>query len=210
MNVQNLNKPQTNNSNNHFNNQIYLAAGIKLLSLINENVKAAGLFFPNTIVIAGGAIRDAILGKPIKDIDIFVPSCSREMDIEIRQQVWNLRGMFGIQFPVAISDLIQRAEKYAWNVRKIADLEAFGVPVQVMTYRYKVGSLPLIYSDLLKQFDLSICKVAADATTLYPAREFGLTLTTKLIKYEREKDSTNGDHVRRIRKKYPEYNIREI
>lgn len=106
-------------------------------------------------VIAGGAIRDHLLGIPFKDIDIFVLGMTAQTAKEI--------------FDAAIIEYAGVEEaKHQYTT-------ADGLTIDLVFSQY--DNVP----EVLAHFDLGICRIAWDGNTLLGTEDFGRDLTAKTV-----------------------------
>lgn len=144
--------------------------------------------FPGAI-LAGGAVRDALLGAPVKDYDVFIP-----YDDE-----W------------AGNNEATRVDKHSeeymdkdfvWAVFRATYLgEAVDI---IMTDPYKETSPEA----LLMDFDVNLCRVALTEHGLFEDDSFRQDAENKLITItERPITPRNMIRAKRLQEKYPEFRI---
>lgn len=126
---------------------------VRLMSLLQ-------LHFPN-VVLGGGALRDLITGKPVKDLDFFAAPTGQH-DAEF------LRSTLHAEQPIAES---------------IEDYECAHKVTQVweFTYREAAAQLVLITSPewepgdvktIVETFDIGLCQVGVTLNTAYMSQAF--------------------------------------
>jgi len=162
---------------------------IKVLDLIQVECPSA--------IIAGGALRDLVLGKPVKDVDIFI-------------------NRYGILCHSTLLNILNEFDPYI----EYTDTYGRGGDIDcIIKFTYEDYSFEIIIgSDVTcdpKQFDTSICQIWTGVTTnklgyspfLY-SNEFLDTVHTKHIKIT-NMARCSQDRIDRLKAKYPEYTIEE-
>lgn len=124
-------------------------------------------------VIAGGAVRDFLLGRPMKDIDVFLRSRGNVEDERIVKTAYpkaelqfNTDPEYSIQMPEVAS---------VWNYQEgglFAD-----APVQLIFLNGPDVTLP----GMLERFDFGLCRAGFDGdivvTAAFVKDAFGMTMT---------------------------------
>ena len=110
-------------------------------------------------IIAGGALRDNILGIPIKDVDIFVLGLHSQMAYYL----------FGAE----------RVENFEYDYgdhhARLANANILGVNVDLVTLSHAT------LKTVLENFDLGICRIAWDGYHLHITDDFMHDYTEKTI-----------------------------
>jgi hypothetical protein len=123
-------------------------------------------------VIAGGAIRDHILGVPVKDLDIFVMGLSDDAAEEIF-------GAIRMHVGYAGSDTAGSRTQYVWH----------GIAVDLVF-------LHLDHPEhVLDRFDLGICRVCWDGTSILATEDFHRDLSDRVITQFYPSPSGHADRV---------------
>jgi hypothetical protein len=178
-------------------------------------------------IIAGGALRDIILGKPIKDIDVFIEGGGpfehfdelheflfHEFVLGVRKSdglAWNLkqevlstrRGYANNTIPKAIPGMTSEpaATDYAnfWVVEY--PVGWYGYPVQFV---WLTDSDPR--KEVFEKFDFALCRVWLDSRRLRWSPEFAADRESKrLTLFDSGWGSTAPDRVERLRAKFSDY-----
>lgn len=158
-----------------------------------ERVRAE---FPKA-VIAGGCLRDLDFGKPVKDVDIFIPiSCCPDDQFDDA-----LRDMFD-----AIE--LMNASVYGHKLKKEFDRQIFACyDVKEAGIDYNI----IVTNDHAAQsstFDFSICQIEFDGTVVKATAEYLETRDTKVIKLVNAYPvHRNGKRLARMQEKFPEMTI---
>lgn len=109
--------------------------------------------------IAGGAVRDLILNRPVKDIDLFV---SAENALAVAQKIKQVRPFF-------VS--VRGGDYFEWDptIVEVAEYEGNGLlPINLISL-----NVPNLTIDKnLQRFDLGLCRVAHDLTGIIYTPEF--------------------------------------
>ena len=120
-------------------------------------------------IIAGGAIRDHLLGLPVKDVDIFISG----MPAQAAKQIFN-------------ADVVEYAgveeAKHQYVTTK-------GLTVDLVFSRF--DNVP----EVLAHFDLGICRIAWDGNTLLGTEDFHRDLTMKTVTTFYPSSSGHSDRV---------------
>ncbi len=144
-------------------------------------------------IVAGGCLRDAILGKPVKDYDIFIPRWTGDL-------------------PTDAADGISSDE---WKARKEKYGSLDAIYVKTEKYADQTFDLIYVYPDqtaeqdftqwVLDRFDFNICKVAYHQTTgLEVDGDFWIDVLAKRLTLARgSRDWEN--HAERLKAKFPDY-----
>lgn len=139
---------------------------------IHETLMAIRSVYPDAIV-AGGAIRDLITGKPIKDIDVWVEWRRGQTDEDI---ACALRAALGwprheILIPSAVTEYACVGDRFA-QIRTVINFSMDGedgvaTPVQVV-----VLNRPVTMEAVLGRFDFGFCRAGYDGTDIITTSEF--------------------------------------
>lgn len=139
--------------------------------------------FAPEVHIAGGAVRDLILNRPVKDIDLFVKASSfgavRSM-IEVHRTITDLKG----------------SEYFDWDptIAVVAEFEALGLtPVNIIGL--SVDNLTIDKN--LQRFDLGLCRVAHDCTGIIYTPEFWHDVDRKQFTVRACRNETQYGHMLR-------------
>jgi hypothetical protein len=162
--------------------QITLETLSGLLSL----VEATGF---NPSIVAGGAVRDTLLDRPVKDIDVF----------ERRAQ--SLATALGGKLEVR-SEWVQYPNAYS-----IADITgtAFGVPIQI------IGLFEKDPIADVEHYDAGICQcwVTANSSEAKMTDSCRHDIANKTITYFGDAGLRNEKRVARLKEKFPDFEFVE-
>jgi hypothetical protein len=156
-------------------------------------------------ICAGGALRDITFGKPVKDIDVFIPPV---MDIEaFREAIPDDWGAF-VAAPSA--QVAAYRENFGPRVRELWRMSntlfesEFDLPVEiiVMDRKYEVG-------ELLADFDLGFCQIAVTpdgevVTTETFRRDAAENTATCLLQPDDPRMPRSVERGHRLMAKYPD------
>lgn len=143
-----------------------------------------GIFGVTEIYIAGGYLRDTLLGKPIKDIDVFL--YASEQNIELMQ---------------CKSDFVKTS------------VEAYNSQMFHLTGNITGTRLNLIFPKYpwhkhFETFDIGLCKICYDVkqNILKQSPEFRRDVDNKTITLLPNPRPCQ-EHVDRVMRKYPDYRV---
>ncbi|QDB71005.1 hypothetical protein bb8_p30 [Bordetella phage vB_BbrP_BB8] len=145
-------------------------------------------------VIGGGALRDSILGRPIKDVDVLLRAQDHStLDSERTQYV---------RPPIIVQHGYGRADMHGcWNFRQ----QICGYDVQLILADFED------LHDLAHTFDIGICRVTYDGKELYVTPEFEEDAAAKMLQIRRADNqyelTRSFKRARRLQEKYPEYGV---
>lgn len=145
-------------------------------------------------VIGGGALRDSILGRPIKDVDVLLRAKDHEhLNSELTTYV---------RPPIIVQHGYGRADMYGcWNFKQ----QLCGYDVQLI-----LADFEDVY-DLAHTFDIGLCRVTYDGTTLYVSDEFKQDAADKAFRIRRADNQYELERslrrVTRLQQKYPEFKL---
>lgn len=145
-------------------------------------------------VIGGGALRDSILGRPIKDVDVLLRAKDHNsLDSDITSYV---------RPPIIVQHGYGRADMHGcWNYRE----QICGYDVQLI-----LADFNDVY-DLAHTFDIGLCRVTYDGSTLYVTEEFRKDAEDKKFRIHRADNAyelaRSQRRVERLQQKYPEYQL---
>lgn len=119
-------------------------------------------------IIAGGAVRDTLLGVQIKDYDVYV-KCSKE-DLEITTKLLRLsyNKKHSGTYETGMSDILFIGEIYSKTANKYCEIIIVDTDKDLLDY-------------VFTEFDFNICKVAFNGDFV-KSPEFDECVNTKTIK----------------------------
>lgn len=151
--------------------------------------------------IAGGALRDIHYNKPVKDVDIFIPTYKgvwaetlidvlkeefKDCDVMVKaHSIYMDSNLADSRFLPLVLEVIVKGQSY-----DIIFIEASGLP------------------EVVEYFDLSICQIAHNGTTMYQSQAFKDTEKTGIITIQNiNREDRQASRIARILKKYPEFKV---
>ena len=195
---------------------------IERLTEYYSRIRKALPFCAASIAIAGGAVRDVICGKRIKDIDLFIEvwdwkddpvRAVKEIDA-VTDALNKLFYEFG-KVKSITEVLDQDAESYKNSCAKIA--EVWGWPHGFHDMSWDVVFVSCDVTDYITEsFDLGLCQAWIGFYGLKTTRQFWKDYHNKTITYLREQGSTPEQlkasqvRVRRLLEKYEGWKTRNI
>ena len=145
-------------------------------------------------IIAGGALRDVIIDKPIKDVDLFIRDTGNSVDVNKIAELFGIKvdkdgrgdhikltNDFKVMKDKAYKDSSKKygiiGKKYALetHINQLFDVQYNGVLYQLIFV--EVEPVKMVYSD----FDFGICKVWFDGEDLVVSEEFEYDLEHKQL-----------------------------
>lgn len=156
--------------------------------------------FPSAI-IAGGALRDLMHGKPIKDVDIFIPvhlDYVGNMD-NVYEAIWDMFAGEDI--------IIDPDSQYGIHKPQEADRDLYAI---FKLNRRSKFDLILCKPEaaVITTFDINICQITYDGkvTRFTGAYAYGfLTRTLKVMNVNRT--DRNQKRIQRMLDKYPDFKV---
>lgn len=154
-------------------------------------------------VIAGGALRDLFNGKPIKDVDIFIPANS---DTET-----NTYALYEMFFDEDI-DLHKSSSYGTKAIPEDADRDLYAILNLKKEWKYDL-ILCTEQAAQMSTFDINICQITFDGTDVKTTPAYDECIETKVIKVMNiNRTDRNVARLERIAAKYskPEWNVEGI
>jgi hypothetical protein len=161
------------------------------------------------VVIAGGALRDIICGKPIKDIDIFIQGTMPDHYCS------------GLHYRLE-EDFALGTHDSDYEIFAASPLSTYGGYSDFWTIEYPVGwfGLPvqLVYvdtqdlrADLMECFDFGLSRIWCDERRLRWTSEFEFDRANKRLSfYGSGWGQTSPERLARIQAKYSDYRFRNL
>lgn len=173
------------NNYEFFNDCVYIMSALKK-------------FGAQDIVVAGGCIRDTLLGKPVKDIDVFFTGT-----IELDDKS-DLAKHYGIKWNTS-KEFVNNI-KYEDSDLEVADtnllFEGIDYPVQLIAVKTNKGNMVDIKATIDK-FPCGLSKVALDSNgNLSMWSDFLQNDFFKIVSYSPE---TPIKYKTKLQQKYPEF-----
>jgi len=141
--------------------------------------------------VAGGLLRDYILDRKPKDVDIYTTN----PELESILSKGSTRGA---------SSFKPRGKEYAYTMNGIKQVYSVEFPELIADIIVLAPGVGDFERWMRSNFDADICKVWWDGSQLHLTEEFERDVRNKTITYHPEAPS-NNDHIERIMKKYPDF-----
>ena len=167
---------------------------------VNECLKGLEAINPH-VFVAGGFVRDSILGLTPNDVDVFlpVPTTYNVFEQQLRAIGWK-----GKLVSCKWGDNIPLDYKKNPNIRFVSTYGFESIP-------YPVQLIALFKPDysLVKKFPASITQAwwVPSAERFHVTRPFAETLQTRVITLENELYADGHSYLEKIEKKFPEFNV---
>lgn len=170
---------------------------IELAQTICKDTLAAGA---TKVMVAGGFVRDMLLDKPIKDIDVFyegtiVNPYKKEVCLP-KQKIDKTYDFSEDLFNQIVAELTENHiyKNSGWNVT-IQETHKDGVDYPIQFIQCKE------FDTHIDTFGCSLSKVFIDLNGLHLTNSFLTSVGLQIIKF----DDINSRYAKRIKHKYPEY-----
>ena len=151
-------------------------------------------------VIAGGALRDLWHGKPIKDVDIFIPMQADEVDLEAIER--KVLAIYPYSELVLTSMYGQKGDVATPGFRNIFAIWRMTVDDVI----YEMIFIEDMGENMIEVFDISICQIMFDGELLHTTSEFNRTISDGVIRVcNTNRADRQVKRLRRVMDKYPEY-----
>lgn len=157
----------------------------------------ASLNLMKPAVLAGGYLRDTLMGRPVKDVDFFIEGPLEVLDLQVR-------------FPAAklepFSEWLAyrgREVRSVWNLGTTQD----GLPMQL------IELLPgLSVTERAEAHDFGLCQIwTNDGVHIHTTEAFSLDATNKTFTLKTCEDASELERslrrYQRLRQKYPEFTL---
>lgn len=147
-------------------------------------------------IIAGGSLRDLYYGRPVKDVDIFIPT---DPDDPWAEQVTKDPNW-----------VVTKIKRPGYALPDNTDREIYEVEeIDILGTQFDFIYCSPESMDLLT-FDMSICQIAFDGTTWITTKAFDETARTKVITVEiQQHPQRKIDRIARMTAKFPEFTIKD-
>lgn len=163
------------------------------LEQFQEILRVVAQAFPGSHpVIGGGALRDSILNRPIKDVDVFIRA--QDYDSLDSPQTKFIRP------PIIVQRGYGRDDMYgAWDFKE--QIAGYDVQLILADFEDKVS--------LAHSFDLGIARVTYDGHELYISNDFKLDAADKAFRIRRADNRYELERslkrIERLKAKYPDF-----
>ena len=151
-------------------------------------------------VIAGGALRDLWHGKPIKDVDVFIPVRAEDVDLDaIKRKVIAIHPYAEL---IQTSLYGQRGNSAQPGFRNIFAIWRMTIDGTI----YELIFIEDMGEQLHEVFDISICQIMFDGELLHVSREFDRSIQDGVIRVcNTNRADRQVKRLRRVMDRYPEY-----
>lgn len=148
------------------------------------------------VMLAGGAIRDALNGKEVKDYDFFI-------DKRYMHSIINyIHRINGYPYKIKGSErgILCDEGEYKFSVVNVK-IENFDKPVQLIFVDD--------YYSVLSKFDIGLCQIGFSFNTgaLLKTEAYKEDVENKTITVFKDNLKPNTDHEKRVRDKYPNHKV---
>lgn len=161
--------------------------------------------FPRA-VIAGGALRDLIYNRPVKDVDIFIP-IERDADrntaeVNVLAAIQQIEELFDTTvtptIPVYFKETTEDFIKAGRLLETVQNTQ-----VGETKYELIIGTPESCDID---KFDFSICQISFDGEHVRTTEAFDRTLATKVIEFNKDwrTPSRAKERIAKMRAKFPD------
>lgn len=171
--------------------QLYFRWKIKYQKKIALEVLNKLQAYDSNVILAGGAPRDWMFGKPAKDLDVYLKYSDVDRLIETVEYLGlRPKKIAGNDLPKNyITDYLQR----------VIDVRYKFCDVQIM-----VGNIPT--SQVIDKFDLSISQICMSKTgTIRASTNFDQGLKDKTIRVISSRLGSNSPYCTKIKQKFPSW-----
>jgi len=157
--------------------------------------------------IAGGAIRDLLLGKQVKDYDIFVPAFTDDAFQSIKGGITQMDVQKMLGAPT-YSDYGRQYHQWDPELMGVANYKIDGCDVQVIWVKSEHAD---IYQNV-ERFDLGVCRVGCDTSwSLVYGDGFVADVRDKVFRLRTCKNpsqfSNSISRINRLKQKYIEWGV---
>jgi len=152
-------------------------------------------------VIAGGALRDLWHGKPIKDVDIFIPIKAESVDLDaIERKVLSIHPYAELILTSMYGQKGNTATPGFRNIFVIWRMEVQGTIYELIFIEEQPGE------NMIDVFDISICQIAFDGHEIHITDEFYRSVKDGVIRVcNTNRADRQVKRLKRVMDKYPEY-----
>lgn len=160
-------------------------------------------------VVAGGALRDMLMHKPVKDYDIFIPSRPVFADPDdelLYDRAEFLRSIFPKMKTICGEGFLRYAGGRFADVVAIYDTkdDIDGCPIQIIAV-----NTPVTPAIMMERIDFGLCRVVHDGNFCHIHPDFYHDSTSRVFTLRRSENQQQFDRsmerFRRLREKYPDF-----
>lgn len=165
-------------------------------------LKEVQAVFPSA-VIAGGALRDLMHGRPIKDVDIFIPVS--------KDYIGSLDAAYEAMWDAFAGEDITLDEQTQYGVRTLEDKDRDLYAIFKLVKRDKYDLILCTpEAARIETFDINICQITYDGQHIRTTGAFAHGFLTKTLKVMNvNRTDRNKARLERIQQKYPDYTVEE-
>lgn len=167
-------------------------------------------------VLAGGALRDQDNGRPVKDLDIFVPMKSGEEWLELLAGIIEVFGLFPHDLHLNLTEAYLNTVNeevtgittfYTWNSADIGPFDLVGSSHEVNLIGLDLEKFSL--TSVLDRIDIGFCRIGFDGDHLWKTEEYlqdqrEKTMTVLYAPTDAALDRSKRRY-NKLFKKYPEW-----
>lgn len=151
-------------------------------------------------VLAGGALRDLDNGRPIKDVDIFVPFLGDN----------DTASEYLCRARLPSQTTIMEVEHSTHNASQVGQKGISHFIFEYCGWKFEISQKTdsFNYKTLLDSFDLGICMISLDHdNAVHRTPEYKHDVANKKITIVQKTGGREAEHAKRIQKKYPGWMI---
>lgn len=158
----------------------------------------------NIATIAGGALRDLDQGRPVKDVDIFVPH-SEKTRARLEVVITSL-GLDPLDLDVVTHDSPARsaASKIA---TQLTTAPHFNFHYEGWRFEITQKVESFSHRSIIDSFDIGLCMISLDGNQIYRSPEYKTDAANKTLTVVRNTGGGELRHAERLRRKYSKWKI---
>lgn len=156
--------------------------------------------FPGA-VIAGGALRDLYNERPIKDVDIFIPTDPHNLEGKY-EEIWDMFAGENIE--------LDSSTVYGVKIKEDADRDLYAI-FKLVRPDYKYDLIVCMPSACkIDTFDINICQLCHDGVQLHATEAYHEAVRTKTLKVMNvNRTDRNKARLERLLQKYTDFKVEE-
>lgn len=155
--------------------------------------------------LAGGALRDIDLGRPIKDVDIFMPhgNVTRERLADCLLSVSAPRYAFGMY----VDEVKHNPKSNSSLSNGMISPSHFKFYMDGWKFEITQKMEPFTQRSIIDSFDLGICMICLDGDKVYRSPEYNHDAQNQKITIVQQTGGREEAHAHRLKQKYNEWQI---